>query len=158
MIQAETHAGLDLAGVQALAHRWADDWSQALPDGDSLLIGLWGEMGAGKTSFVKSFVGALPGGDSDEVSSPTFALVHDYPSRPPVTHLDLYRLRGETEVEDIGGPELFEQPGFVFVEWPERGQAWLPGERLDLHISIEGTRRKLHLDPKIQHPKPADPT
>jgi len=147
LIAPEKHNALDLAGVQAIAARWAGDWSAELEvqRRASLLVGLWGVMGAGKTSFVKAFVGALPGGDADAVTSPTFALVHDYPCRPPVTHLDLYRLDDERAVEEIGGPELFELPGFVFVEWPERAEAWLPSDRVDLHITVDGDQRGLQL-------------
>jgi tRNA threonylcarbamoyladenosine biosynthesis protein TsaE len=150
LIEAETHAGLDLAGVRALAARWAGAWSADFGAGarTRLFVGLRGEMGAGKTSFVKAFVGALPGGEADAVTSPTFALVQDYPCRPPVTHLDLYRLEDEAAVEEIGGPELFEQSGFVFVEWPERAEAWLPPDRVELHIRVEAeNRRSLHLAP-----------
>lgn len=75
-----------------------------------------GELGAGKTSFVRGLVRALPGGDEAEVSSPSFNLVNHYPTDPPVAHFDLYRLEGFGLDEDLAetleaGEEL------VLVEW-----------------------------------------
>jgi tRNA threonylcarbamoyladenosine biosynthesis protein TsaE len=82
---------------------------------------LEGELGAGKTTFTRGFVSALPGGAGVTVQSPTFALARTYPTTPPVHHLDLYRL--ETGVEraliELGLMEMLtDENAFALVEWP----------------------------------------
>ena len=78
--------------------------SPYLKDGDVLL--LHGGLGAGKTAFVRGLVRGL-GGDENEVSSPTFALMNQYEGRLTVYHFDLYRLGGPDEVYDLGFEEIF---------------------------------------------------
>ena len=84
-----------------------------------LVVLLEGELGAGKTTFVRGFVGALPGGESVTVQSPTFALARTYPTSPPVHHLDLYRLAGRDSLEELGLLELLlDERAICLVEWP----------------------------------------
>lgn len=84
-----------------------------------LVFLLEGELGAGKTAFVRGFVRALPGGAGVTVQSPTFALARSYATTPPVHHLDLYRLEGAGGLEELGLMELLRDPAaFAFVEWP----------------------------------------
>ncbi len=90
----------------------------------SLLI-LTGTLGAGKTTLVKGIAQALDAADSDEVTSPTFTLVHEYEGTrggKPVYlyHLDLYRLENERQVEQLGIDELLEDDAIVLVEWGEK--------------------------------------
>jgi tRNA threonylcarbamoyladenosine biosynthesis protein TsaE len=109
----------DIKGIFALAR----ELFPAFPGGE--VIYLHGELGAGKTTFVKGVVSAL-GGDPDLVTSPTFALIHRYPLRPGVIlHLDLYRLSdpGEVLSLDLETPNKGE---VMFIEWPERGIPYLP--------------------------------
>lgn len=108
------------AETDALAGRVA----RAMPPGT--VLALHGPMGAGKTRFVRGLVSAL-GGDARAVSSPTFVLLHLYPT-PGGTlhHLDAYRVRSEADFESIGFEELLDQPGWVCVEWPERVAGLLP--------------------------------
>lgn len=79
---------------------------------------LAGEMGAGKTAFAAGFAEALGVTDEDQVSSPTFTLVHTYTTgRVPVHHADLYRLSSIGEVADLGLREMADMGGIVLVEW-----------------------------------------
>lgn len=83
-----------------------------------LVLLLEGELGAGKTAFVRGFVRALPGGEGVVVQSPTFALARSYPTTPPVHHLDLYRLADARGLEELGLMELLRDQGaFSLVEW-----------------------------------------
>lgn len=91
------------------------------------VVALEGEMGAGKTTFVRFLVEAL-GGDSRAVSSPTYVLLNVYPvaERMNVYHLDAYRVGGADDFEAIGFDELLQQGGIVVVEWPSRVGSLLP--------------------------------
>lgn len=83
-----------------------------------LTVGLSGDLGAGKTCFVRGLVGGLDRAAAAEVSSPTYAICNLYPSDPPVAHFDLYRLEDAEELEGVGFREADE--GWRVVEWIER--------------------------------------
>ena len=85
-----------------------------------------GELGAGKTTFVRGAARAL--GVTEPVSSPTFTLGHRYAAETPVAHLDLYRLAGLSP-EEWGDLEPYFDGAVVFVEWPEHARGWLPAPR-----------------------------
>jgi tRNA threonylcarbamoyladenosine biosynthesis protein TsaE len=87
-----------------------------LKAGDVVL--LYGELGAGKTAFVRGLAQGL-GADPDEVSSPTFTLIQEYSGRLTLFHVDLYRLE-HREVDDLGLEELVLGDGVVAIEWAER--------------------------------------
>src|SRR5687767_15821389 len=92
-------------------------------------IALAGDMGAGKTQFVRGLVRGL-GGEPRSVSSPTFVLLNVYDTgRLTVYHLDAYRVGGADDFESIGFTELLEQGGVVVVEWAGRVEDLLPAER-----------------------------
>ncbi len=119
----------DAAETRALARRLAT----VARAGD--LVGLIGDLGAGKTQFAKGFAAGL--GIEGTVSSPTFVLMAEYAGRLPLFHLDLYRL---DDAEDaLGGGLLDERQlaGVVLVEWAERLGDALPAGRLD--VLIDGT-------------------
>jgi tRNA threonylcarbamoyladenosine biosynthesis protein TsaE len=101
------------------------------------LIILRGDLGAGKTTLVKGIAEALGAAEAEEVTSPTFTLVHEYRGRKVrLFHLDLYRLETERELLTLGLEEMVEQPdALVLVEWGEK----FPGivERADGEIAIE---------------------
>jgi tRNA threonylcarbamoyladenosine biosynthesis protein TsaE len=99
------------------------------------LVVLRGELGMGKTTLVRGIAAAL-GADSQEVSSPTFTLVHEYKGRKTrLVHLDLYRLEGEREIERIGLWEMAEAAdSLVMVEWGDRFASVM--ERADAEIAI----------------------
>ena len=113
----------------------AADFAQRLRGGQC--IALHGELGAGKTQFVRGLVRGL-GGPTRNVSSPTFVLLNVYPGgRLTVYHLDAYRVSGAEDFEAIGFGELLEQDGVVVVEWPERIVPLLPLHAIE--VSIEPT-------------------
>jgi len=103
---------------------------------------LEGELGAGKTTFVQGMARGLGVADA-YVTSPSFALVNEYKGRFPFYHIDLYRLSGPEDLEDIGFTE-FPGVGVAAVEWPERATGLLPDERLDIKVEYAGPEgRKL---------------
>lgn len=107
---------------------------------------LTGKLGAGKTALVKGFVKGLGIGQPDDVSSPTFPLVHEYGSPVRVYHVDLYRLESEAEVATIGLDELFEREALVIIEWGERFRNLMPSPRVEIEIEVTGeTERQVHV-------------
>lgn len=118
----------------------AADLARQLLPGDC--IALTGELGAGKTQFVRGLVAGL-GGDTHAVSSPTFVLLHIYDTKSlRIFHLDAYRTHGSDDFDAIGFSELLEQGGVVVVEWPERVASLLPGRRIDATITTLSPRRR----------------
>ncbi|MBK6687007.1 MAG: tRNA (adenosine(37)-N6)-threonylcarbamoyltransferase complex ATPase subunit type 1 TsaE [Deltaproteobacteria bacterium] len=101
-----------------------------------LLIGLSGDLGAGKTTLVQGLVAALPGGSSGMATSPTYALVHHYPTQPPVTHLDLYRLGSSEALDSIGYRELSAGPGLTVVEWIDQIPDAVPPVFIEIHLAV----------------------
>jgi tRNA threonylcarbamoyl adenosine modification protein YjeE len=102
-----------------------------------LVLQLTGDLGAGKTTFVRGFVRALPAGEGVVVQSPTFALARTYPTTPPVHHLDLYRLQDTGTADSVVELGLVDQcaDGVSFVEWPVPGTPWLaPAGSVDIAI------------------------
>jgi len=109
-----------------------------------MTIALLGEMGAGKTHWVKGFARAL--GYSGEVTSPTFALVQEYHGgRMPIFHFDLYRLQQAEEVLQLGWDDYCDQAGVMLVEWADLFPQLLPESRLVIKIEQENTGRKISL-------------
>jgi len=107
-------------------------------------VALHGDLGAGKTTFVKAIAAAV-GIDPTEVISPTFGLVHEHGSPAGILlHADMYRLAGPDELHEIGWHDAVSRAAWVVVEWPERIAAALPDDRLDVTISIDSpTARSL---------------
>lgn len=101
----------------------ARDLARALGPGSVVL--LYGELGAGKTVFVRGLGEGL-GVDPEEVSSPTFTLVHEYRGRRTLYHVDLYRVDA-ADVDDLGLEELAAGDAVVAIEWAERLPRPLPG-------------------------------
>jgi tRNA threonylcarbamoyladenosine biosynthesis protein TsaE len=102
------------------------------------VVALVGPLGAGKTHLVRAVVEGL-GGDGRRVSSPTFALIHEYPGgRLPVYHFDTYRLPNEAAFADLGVDEYFAGDGVCLVEWADRVERVLPAEHLRVTIAVTG--------------------
>ncbi|MFO7266247.1 MAG: tRNA (adenosine(37)-N6)-threonylcarbamoyltransferase complex ATPase subunit type 1 TsaE [Limnochordales bacterium] len=99
---------------------------------DAVIV-LEGDLGAGKTTFVKGLAEGL-GIDPDEVSSPTFTLIHEYEGAVPLYHFDVYRLNDPLEFLDLGVEEYFAGLGVSVIEWGGRFRSQLPAERLEIRI------------------------
>ena len=95
---------------------------------------LIGNLGAGKTTLAKGIVEGRNGTPVDEVSSPTFTLIHQYGDRNPVYHIDLYRLDEQREVESLGLDEIFGTGALILLEWGERFPALLPRQRTEIRL------------------------
>ena len=107
------------------------------------LLLLRGELGTGKTTLVKGIAQALDAADPDEVTSPTFTLVHEYEGLQhgkPVRlfHLDLYRIEGERQLETLGLDELLTDNSLVLVEWGEKFKSLLKRATGEIVITSEG--------------------
>ncbi len=109
---------------------------RALPPRAVVLLS--GELGTGKTTIAKGIVAALGAAEADEVSSPTFPLIHEYGAAARVYHVDLYRLEEAREVESLGLDELFDRGAVVLIEWGERFPELMPPERIEIRMEHAG--------------------
>jgi tRNA threonylcarbamoyladenosine biosynthesis protein TsaE len=106
------------------------------------LVQLVGNLGAGKTTLAKGIVDGLGVTEPEEVSSPTFTLIHDYGQG--VFHIDLYRLETEREVASLGLEELFDrQDAIVLIEWGERFRRLFPSDAIEIEIRHDGDSRNI---------------
>jgi tRNA threonylcarbamoyladenosine biosynthesis protein TsaE len=111
--------------------------------GSSRIVAFYGEMGVGKTTFIKALCRVM--GIVDEVNSPSFAIVNEYHTAKDdiiIYHFDFYRLKNVEEALDIGYEEYIFSGSYCFMEWPEKIEPVLPEERLDVLIEEQddGTR------------------
>ena len=103
--------------------------------GDQKIIIFEGEMGAGKTTFIKAVCAAL--GVEDTVSSPTFSIVNEYAAAGAVIyHFDFYRIKNLQEAYDIGYEEYFYSGDLCLIEWPERVEELLPENYIKVSITV----------------------
>ena len=98
------------------------------------VICLTGDLGAGKTTMTKAISEAL--GVQEDVTSPTFTIIHEYSGKIPVYHFDVYRINRIEEMEDLGYEEYFYGEGVCIVEWASMIEEIIPDKRLWIHISI----------------------
>lgn len=104
---------------------------------DNTIFAFYGELGAGKTTLIKSLCNQL--GVVDTVTSPTFAIINIYQSNKSgeVYHFDFYRIKSESEALDIGYEDYFYNDSFCFIEWPEKISNLLPEETIDIIIEVD---------------------
>jgi len=102
---------------------------------------LIGNLGAGKTTLAKGMVKGLGAAEPEEVSSPTFTLIHEY--SPKVYHIDLYRLDRAEEAGALGLDEIFDRDAVVLIEWGERFPKLMPEDRMEIRLAVleEHSRR-----------------
>jgi tRNA threonylcarbamoyladenosine biosynthesis protein TsaE len=113
-----------------------------------VVVLLIGNLGAGKTTLAKGIVQGLGAAHADEVSSPTFTLIHEY--GPRVYHVDLYRLDRAEQVATIGLDEIFERTAVVLVEWGERFPELMPEERVEITLrAVGGDEREIVILPRM---------
>ncbi len=113
------------------------------PGGVVLLIG---NLGAGKTTLAKGIVSGLGAAHADEVSSPTFTLIHEY-GEGRAYHIDLYRLEEPRELESLGLQELFDSGAMVLIEWGERFPGQMPLSRTEIRMrSLPGEGREIEVE------------
>lgn len=108
--------------------------AQRLPGKCTVL--LIGNLGAGKTALAKGILNGLGVASIEEVTSPTFTLIHEY-GDGRAYHLDLYRLDTEAEVETLGLDEMFDRDAVVLIEWGERFPRLMPPDRLEIELTAD---------------------
>jgi tRNA threonylcarbamoyladenosine biosynthesis protein TsaE len=108
-----------------------------------VLILLSGDLGAGKTTLTKGIAGGMGAAREEDVTSPTFTLVHKYEGQARIYHVDLYRIEDFRDLETLGIEDFFSEQAVIIVEWPDRLQLrtdW-PVVRIQLEHVAEDTRR-----------------
>ena len=110
----------------------------------SAIVFLRGDLGAGKTTLVRGYLRAA--GYVGAVKSPTYNLVEDYTvAGQKIYHFDLYRLNDPEELEYIGISDYFAQDGLCFIEWPDKGEGFLPRPDCEISLTVQGTGRRAEM-------------
>jgi tRNA threonylcarbamoyladenosine biosynthesis protein TsaE len=113
------------------------------------VVALVGELGAGKTQFIKGLAAGVGIGNPTYVSSPSFKLINEYPGEITFYHIDLFRLSGEKEAEELGLDDYFQGRGITAIEWADKILSLLPEEILWIEIYyIGGKTRSLEISGK----------
>ena len=100
------------------------------------VIGLVGELGSGKTCFIKGLASELAGIPEDDVTSPTFTFMQEYPGDMPLYHFDLYRIAGKADLYDLGFEECLYGTGVTVIEWADRAEGSLPAEHIIIRMEF----------------------
>ncbi len=107
---------------------------------------LSGELGAGKTTIAKGIIQGLGAAAPDDVSSPTYTLIHEFGKYPKVYHIDLYRIEHAGEVLALGIDELLDGDAILLIEWGERFPALWPPNRVEVRLAaLDGTTREVRV-------------
>lgn len=106
----------------------------ALPSGSVVLLS--GVLGAGKTTLVKGIAEGM--GITEEVSSPTYTIVSEYPAKLPLHHIDLYRIEGENQIDNLGLDDILWGSGVSVIEWGEKLQGELPENPIRITLTVDG--------------------
>lgn len=122
----------------AETRRYGKILGRLLPPGS--VIGLVGELGAGKTQFIKGLAAGVGVRRSVYVTSPSFTFVNEYSGKIPFYHIDLYRLGDEEEAETLGLEEYIRGRGVTAIEWADKALSLLPRELLWVHMGYAGIR------------------
>jgi len=114
----------------------AREFATRLNPGD--VVALIGDLGVGKTIFAKGIVAISTGLAEEEITSPTFTLVEEYPGKPPIFHVDLYRLEKPSELDELPWDDLLAGEAITLIEWPEKFQNLLSYCNYQINISKKG--------------------
>lgn len=111
------------------------------------VVALWGDLGSGKTTFVRGIARGLDIPERD-VTSPTFVIVHEHEGgRLPLFHIDLYRI-APADAASTGWEDALAAGGVTAIEWPDRVAPWLPSDRLDVRMADAGVdAREIRIEP-----------
>jgi tRNA threonylcarbamoyladenosine biosynthesis protein TsaE len=124
--------------------RWGREFATLLKP--PVLVLLSGDLGSGKTTLTKGIVSGLGAAKEEEVTSPTFTLVHVYGNAKKVYHADLYRIESFHDFETLGLEDLFDQPGVVILEWSERFPLNLPWPQKRIRLEhLGGDARRIRV-------------
>ena len=132
----ETHSPEE---TEALGQRLA----KCLPAGS--VVALYGDLGAGKTAFVRGMARGLE--IEESVTSPTFTIVNEYPGDPPLFHFDMYRLKNAGELYDVGWEDYLDRGGICVTEWSENVEEALPEDAVRVVIErLSDTDRRIRIE------------
>ncbi len=121
---------------------WGREFAKRLKP--PVLILLTGDLGTGKTSLTKGIVSGLGAAKEDDVTSPTFTLVHVYGKPPKVYHADLYRIENFHDFETLGLEDVFSTPSIAIVEWSERFPLQSPWPQIRIRLEhLGGDARRI---------------
>lgn len=110
------------------------------------IICLSGELGSGKTSFVQGLARGLDVPEKYYITSPTYSIIHEYPGRIPLFHIDLYRIKGKDEIHETGLYEILDRFGIFAIEWPELILNDLPPDFTAMRFQItDDDKRKIEI-------------
>jgi len=113
---------------------------------------LEGELGSGKTTLAKGIVAGLGAAREDEVTSPSFTLVHEHGATPKAYHVDLYRIETPAELASLGLEELLAEEAIVIVEWGEKLAGSLPFRLLRVRLEhVENDQRRITVEPVVSY-------
>lgn len=137
--------------TEAELRTWGERLGESLRPG--AVVAVRGDLGAGKTTLAQAICRGY--GVTDEVTSPTFAIVHEYRApASPVYHVDLYRLEGAKDLQNIGWDDMVRAAALLIVEWPERAGDAMPPDHVSIqleHDRMDPAKRRL----RLSQPQPA---
>jgi tRNA threonylcarbamoyladenosine biosynthesis protein TsaE len=127
----------NLSDLNVVAQMFVDEMS------DRKVFAFYGEMGVGKTTFIKAICEAL--GVKETITSPTFAIVNEYKNEDgkPIFHFDFYRIKNLDEVYDFGYEDYFYSGNLCFIEWPELVETLLPDDVVKVQITVGDNEERL---------------
>ena len=127
----------NLSDIEVTAQTFVNEMS------DKKVFAFYGEMGVGKTTFIKAVCKVL--GVKETISSPTFSIVNEYQKgdNKPIYHFDFYRIKNLEEVYDFGYEDYFYSENLCFIEWPELVEDLLPDNVVKVHITLEDNEERL---------------
>ena len=115
-----------------------------LSNGD--VVALIGELGSGKTCITQGIARGIGVPEEYQITSPTFTLINEYPGKTTLYHVDIYRLSGSQDLEDMGYEEYFYSDGIIVIEWAEKIKELLPGECFYVYLRyLDENKRELKI-------------